>query len=182
MKIESGLIYNKVLEAVNKEDFGSFWSAKECLDAQVSATSRFPIFTSILKVESDKEFKLFLSEEFKKFKGNEENLKLINAEFDLEHYITIFKKLSEKENYHSLEYDMRRKIEELFSRKAPNFYKILNVSKGHIYSINSIKFKDEFNNCKKDNYYMDSTTRNYYIKYMDLALSVYKKKMRVYVE
>ena len=73
---------------------------------------------------------------------------------------------------------MRRKIEELFSRKVPNFYKILNVSKGHIYSINSIKFKDEFNNRKNDNFYMDSTTRNYYIKYMDLALKVYGNEIQ----
>jgi hypothetical protein len=37
MEIESGLIYNKVLEALNKVDFGSFWSASECLDAKKKA-------------------------------------------------------------------------------------------------------------------------------------------------
>jgi len=69
-------------------------------------------------------------------------------------------------------------IEELLLKKAPNFNKILNVSQGLLFYINSNKFKNDFNNEKKVYSTIDSTTGKYYIKYMDLAFSVYKKKLR----
>ncbi len=176
MRIESDLIEDKVLEALNKENFGSFWRFSECLNAKESASSFFPSLFNFFKIERDKEFKLFLSEEFKIFNSNEENLKLMNHEFDLKKYIDLYKKLSEKKDEWRVDdYYMSIVIEELLLKKAPNINKILNVSQGLLFYINSIKFKDDFNNRKKDNFYMDSTTRNYYIKYMDLALSVYKK-------
>jgi hypothetical protein len=179
MRIESDLIEDKVLEALNKENFGSFWRFSECLNAKERASSFFSSLFNFFKIESDKEFKLFLSEEFKIFNSNEENLKLMNHEFDLKKYIDLYKELSEKKDEWRVDdYYMRTVIEELLLKKAPNINKILNVSQGLLFYINSIKFKDDFNNRKKDNFYMDSTTRNYYIKYMDLALSVYKKKLR----